>query len=662
MPDTHSDIRAHIERLQGPIVVFGAGGFIGANLVRAILRVREDCYAVTHQQYVPRRLVDLPSKHLISADLTNVASLARAFDRFAFKTIFQLGAFGGYSWQQDVDLIYRTNTLGLVNLLEVASEKGFSSFVHAGSSSEYGLNSAGPEESAALIPNSHYAVSKVSAAYLVRYAGEVRKQPIINVRFYSVYGPYEENERLIPQLLGHGMRGSYPPLVDPTVSRDFVYVDDAVEAALLAATEGVRRRPGASVNVASGRKTTIRELALLMKSICDIKAEPSWSSMPNRSWDRTDWYGNPAQAAEILGWRPRTTLEEGLRKTLLWQREQRILPSTQTPIPLGTPTRISAVVACYKDARAIPIMHERLSAAFTQMNVDYEIIFVNDASPDNTDEVLAGIAARDNHVVAIEHSRNFGSQSAFLSGMQMSTGDAVVLLDGDLQDPPEIIPEFYQQWLRGYEVVYGRRVKRETKRLLALCYKAFYRVFRGVSYIPMPLDAGDFSLMDRKVVNELLALPETDQFLRGLRAWVGFRQTGVDYVRQERMFGQSTNSWRKNIWWAKKGIFSFSFVPLELLSYFAIGMTGISFLAGILQIISRLLNPDIPHGVTTIIVLILFFGGVQLLAVAIVGEYLMRMFEETKKRPRYIRKTIRHGQDHYRTAAEMEGFLKKYKP
>ncbi len=151
-----------------------------------------------------------------------------------------------------------------------------------------------------------------------------------------------------------------------------------------------------------------------------------------------------------------------------------------------------------------------------------------------------------------------------------------------------------------------------------------------MSYIKIPNDAGDFSMIDRKVVRELVKLPETEVFLRGLRAWVGFKQIGVDYVRPERMFGRSTNNWRRNIGWAKKAIFSFSFLPLELLSYIGLVLTGVSFLAIIAQIIAKILYPDVPHGAATIIVLILFFGGVQLLAVSILGEYLAKIFEETK--------------------------------
>jgi polyisoprenyl-phosphate glycosyltransferase len=249
------------------------------------------------------------------------------------------------------------------------------------------------------------------------------------------------------------------------------------------------------------------------------------------------------------------------------------------------PLRLSAVIACYKDAQAIPLMHKRLSDVFASLAVEYEIIFVNDGSPDDTDSVLEELTSRDKHVLAIEHSRNFGSQNAFVSGMQLASGDAVILLDGDLQDPPEMIPAFYEKWREGNEVVYGRRVKREGSTLLAICCKAFYKVFRSISEVSMPLDAGDFALMDRKVVNELLALPETDQFLRGLRAWVGFTQTGVDYVRPERAFGRSNNGWLKNVWWAKKGIFSFSFAPIELLGYAGATMTVFSLLAAIYQVV-----------------------------------------------------------------------------
>ncbi len=274
------------------------------------------------------------------------------------------------------------------------------------------------------------------------------------------------------------------------------------------------------------------------------------------------------------------------------------------------------------------------------MGCPYEIIFVNDGSPDNTEAVLRDLAVRDKHVIAIFHSRNFSSQNAFVSGMTIATGDAVVLLDGDLQDPPELIEQFATKWHEGFDVVYGIRTKREAGIFLQVAYKIFYMTLAKLSYVEVPRDAGDFSLMDRKVVRCLLAMPERDIFVRGLRAWVGFRQTGVPYFRPGRMFGKTTNSLLKNIRWAKKGIFSFSYEPLELIFYLAVTVSFVSLLAIVFYVFLYFYTPDAPRGISTIIVLILFFSSVQLLSLSIIGEYLGRIFEEVKKRPKFIVKEV----------------------
>ena len=302
--------------------------------------------------------------------------------------------------------------------------------------------------------------------------------------------------------------------------------------------------------------------------------------------------------------------------------------------------KISAIIACYKDEQAIPHMHKRLTDTFNKIQVDYEIIFVNDGSPDNTESVLAGLAEKDAHVIAVNHSRNFSSQMAFTSGLDIATGDAVVLLDGDLQDPPELIESLYKKWLEGYDVVYGVRAKREAPFLMQMAYKIFYRVFHALSYVKIPLDAGDFSLMDRKVVEYLKQFPERDRFLRGLRAWVGFRQTGVPYARAERMFGKTTNNFFRNFNWATKGIFSFSYVPLEVITMLSFVTFLIAMLGMIVQIVLRILMPNAPHGITTVLVVVLFVGAIQLLSLSILGQYIGKIFEEVKQRPKYIVKSI----------------------
>lgn len=300
-------------------------------------------------------------------------------------------------------------------------------------------------------------------------------------------------------------------------------------------------------------------------------------------------------------------------------------------------SKISAIIACYCDAPAISIMYQRLIGVFQKISVDYEIIFVNDCSPDNTLEVLTELAAKDKKVIVVNHSRNFGSQSAFTSGLRIASGDAAVLLDGDLQDPPELIEQFFCKWQDGYEVVYGVRTKREVSWPLGIAYKIFYRIFSRVSYVSMPLNAGDFALLDRKVIDSLNSLPENNRFLRGLRAWVGFKQTGVSYIRPARMFGHSTNSFIKNLSWARKAILSFSYFPLDFIVWLAfISVVG-SLLFIVFQFIMRFLHPELsPPGYTTLVFFILFIGGIQLLCLGIIGSYLAHIYDEVKRRPPYI--------------------------
>lgn len=646
--------------LEGPVAIFGAGGFIGSNLAHALCAEREDIYAITHQSYRPWRLVELPQQRIVRCDINYATEVKELFRTFKFKTVLFFAAYGAYSKQSDPSLIYQTNVMGLLNVLSAAEEVGVKALVHAGSQSEYGLNCSGSVEDWELRPNSHYSVSKVAAAYMIKYWGQQRKLPIVNLRLYSAYGPWEESDRLIPVLIQKGQQGGYPPLVDPEISRDFVYVDDVVRATLLAALRGVKEAPGQSINVASGTRTTIQQVAATAKELFSLPDEPCWGTMTNRAWDLKDWYGDPSFARSALGWEAKVGFTEGLRRTTEWFMKHPESPSVYLPVDVMSPVRISAIIACYKDAQAIPYMYERLTKTFQSMRVEYEIIFVNDASPDNTREIAGGIAAKDSRVFVIEHSRNFGSQSAFLSGMNIATGNAVVLMDGDLQDPPELIPQFFEKWHKdGFEVVYGRRVQREASFLMRHTYKLFYRLFRRLANITIPLDAGDFSLIDRKVVDQMLSLPETDQFLRGLRAWVGFKQAGVDYVRPERMFGVSTNNLVRNLRWARKGIFSFSYAPLEFLLFGGLALMGLAAIALVCTIFIRFYDPSIPRGITTIVSLILGFGGLQVFATAIVGEYVGKILEETKNRPKYIVRAITHGGGQLTASSAVRAFIQE---
>jgi dolichol-phosphate mannosyltransferase len=636
-----------VRALRGPIQVLGAGGFVGANLLRRLLKYRQDVFGVVRT--LPAwRLDGIDRRHILETDLVDFAATRNLVASVRPSTIFDCVAYGAYSFETDQELIYRTNFTALVQLIELLAETGFTAFIHAGSSSEYGTNSAGPLEEASLQPNSHYSVSKVAASNYISYAGNIRRLPVLNLRLYSVYGPLEDLSRLIPNLVAKGLKGVFPPLVDPNTSRDFVYIDDVCDAFVQAAARLTPDIYGQSFNIGAGRATTIREVAKVAGDVFAIREEPVFGSMAGRSWDLPDWYAAPGKAKRLLNWSAKTDLATGLKLTSEWVRSLEGLDASAMTKRTPSPRRrsISAIVACYKDEQAIPVMHRRLTDTFKKLDVDYEIIFVNDGSPDNCADRIVEISATDPHVLGITHSRNFGSQMAFRSGMEMSVMQACVLLDGDLQDPPELIEQFYHRWTEGYDVVYGRRVKRDMSFGWGFLYKAFYRLFAYLSYVKIPLDAGDFSLIDRRVVGWLLRSPERDLFLRGLRAYIGFRQTGVDYVRPKRMFGESTNNLLKNLEWAKRAIFSFSNAPLKMLFAAGVVLLGLSVVLGVIVAALRILIPDIaPRGATTLLLASLFFGAVNLFAVGLLGEYIAKIMEEVKARPRLIRSgLIRNGE------------------
>ena len=654
-----------VMNLQGPILVVGASGFIGARLFHSLIKHRKDVYGASKNIHQSWRMSRLPASvlkdSLHTLDVTHLAGVKHLFARLRPKTIFNLSAYGAYERQSDALRAHQVNYIGTLNLLMAAEEIGCAAFVHAGSSSEYGINCKGPSENDELVPNSDYAASKAATSALIKFYGRIKNFPVANLRLYSIYGPWEEHDRLIPKVVASGLQGEFPAFASAAISRDFVYVDDCTQAMVLAALRLVQKEPGISLNVASGVKTTLADIAALSKKIFGIKCEPGFGTMTNRKWDLTEWFGSPTLIEQKLNWRASTSLAIGLRLAAEWQKSaQDVLINARV---VKTSKKVSAIIACYLDHQAIPFMHQRLTETFEKLGVDYEIIFVNDCSPASDEQVIADLCNRDPHVIGISHSRNFGSQSAFLSGMEIATGDAVVLLDGDLQDPPELIEDFYQRWNEGFDVVYGIRVKREAPAHMQILYKVFYRVFKSMANISIPLDAGDFSLIDRKLVRHLLQMHEKDIFLRGLRAWLGFKQVGVPYVRAERMFGVSTNNFLKNIWWTKKAIFSFSTKPLEYIQRLSVLIFGASFLLAGFYLVNYFVNPPANtngsgKGTTTIIVLLLILSATILFAISILGDYLGKVLEEVKARPRFVKAKILRMGETLSTEHEIREFIK----
>jgi polyisoprenyl-phosphate glycosyltransferase len=319
------------------------------------------------------------------------------------------------------------------------------------------------------------------------------------------------------------------------------------------------------------------------------------------------------------------------------------------PRRLNRPPFISVVIPCYNEEGNIQAMYDRLTPVLGGLTPTYEIIFVNNGSYDGSADLLDELAARDARVSVLTLSRNFGSQGAYSAGFAYASGDCVVGLDGDIQDPPEMIADFVAKWLEGYDVVYGVRARRKGSLLRRIGYKVFYRVLRRISYVQIPVDASDFALMDRRVIHILNGMPERSRLIRGLRAYAGFSQTGIPYVRQERFAGRTTNSFLGLFRWAGLGIVSFSFAPLDLISYLAITVVGITALALVVYTALYFIVPGAPRGFQTLLVITLFLGSVQLLCLSIIGTYLGKIFEEVKARPNFLVHDIQN--DHRTSAA-----------
>ncbi len=304
---------------------------------------------------------------------------------------------------------------------------------------------------------------------------------------------------------------------------------------------------------------------------------------------------------------------------------------------------ISLVIPAYNEEKALDELINRLVKAASEWRVDYEVILIDDGSKDNTWRIITQLHKKHAFLKAVRLSRNFGHQAAVTAGLRYARGDAVIVMDADLQDPPEILKAFIDKWREGYEVVYAVRKKRKESVFKRGAYFVFYRLLQKLAEIDIPLDSGDFCLMDRKVVEEVNRLPEKHRFIRGLRAWVGYRQIGLEYERCARTLGEPKYTMRKLIGLALNGLLSFSSFPLRLASLFGLAIAATSLGGLIFFFIYRVFDFKLfgysireAPGTATIFLTVLFLGGIQLITIGIIGEYLGRIFEEVKGRPTYI--------------------------
>ena len=310
---------------------------------------------------------------------------------------------------------------------------------------------------------------------------------------------------------------------------------------------------------------------------------------------------------------------------------------------------ISIVIPVFNEIDVIDVCYERLTGVMSGLQgYDYELVFVDDGSSDRTHERLVAFHEQDPHLKIVKFSRNFGHQIAVTAGVDEAAGDAIVIIDADLQDPPEVIPEMVRKWEQGYDVVYGvRRRRTGESRLKLLTAAAFYRLLRGFTNIEIPVDVGDFRLISARAAVQLRKLREKDRFVRGLVSWIGFKQIGIPYERDSRLAGETKYPYRKMFKFAIDGITSFSNLPLKLASWLGYMASFLAFVYLASVFVQRAMGYTI-EGWATIMVAMLFLGGVQLICLGIIGEYIGRIFNEIKARPMYVIESV------HQSAARMQ--------
>ncbi len=305
---------------------------------------------------------------------------------------------------------------------------------------------------------------------------------------------------------------------------------------------------------------------------------------------------------------------------------------------------LSIVIPVYNEEEVLPELCRLLYQTLSSIGESWEVIFINDGSQDRSSETLRAIPPGDGQVKIIEFSRNFGHQAAVTAGIDHARGEAVIVMDSDLQDPPDVLPRMVKRWRQGVEVVYAVRKKRKESWLKRASYFFFYRLLGFLSDTDIPLDAGDFCLMDRCVADQLRQLPEHGRFVRGLRAWVGFRQEPLEYERSARFAGKEKYTGVKLIQLALDGVFSFSYIPLRVTTFIGVIVSLASFLEALRIIYLKLFTDRFITGIAGLSVFVLFLGGMILLSLGVIGEYVGRLYEEVKGRPNYIvRKVERVG-------------------
>lgn len=532
------------------VLITGAHGFIGSHLLNLLSVAHVPCVGLSSGKSTSNiRVNSFGRKNLILCDLDQPSSVASSLQKATM--VVHTATYGAYSWQVESGEIFK-QVQQLETLLSEARKKGLKAFVHLGTSSEYGKNCDHAREEQTPEANSLYSLAKIQCHNLISYYGKTLNVPALTLRLFSIYGPGEHPRKLIPHICSAVLEEKELIFSDPDTARDFVHIYDALEIILDTLLKIQPQDFGEAYNVCTGHQTTLKSIADLLTRDYNFQ-NVRWSASVAKSWDLKTWVGATQKTFQRFGWRAKIDFSQGLQQTMEYYRTHRFLLNYEFFLPRR---KISVIAPCYMDLQSIPILFERLRRVFEDLKYDFEFIVIDDVSPDGAYESLKDYALKDARWILAKHTRNFGSQSIFMHGLDIATGDAVVLMDGDLQDPPELIPKFIEKWEQGFDLCLGQRVARDEGWWFSFKCKSFYRLWNLVSRIDIPLDCGDFGLISQAAAKQIVAFRTKIKLWRTLRAFPAYKTALIPYRRPHRAFGFSTNSNRKLIMWSLKFLFS----------------------------------------------------------------------------------------------------------
>lgn len=611
------------------ILITGGTGFIGSHLVPRLLEQGHEVALLTRSHTEMPVWWGANIKVVCHQHNGSIEDMLNVFQQAKPDLIYHLAThFVAEHSSEDLEELVKTNVLFSMQVVEAMAATGVSRIVIASTVWTHFQNKE-------YSPVSLYAATKKAFENILQFYSENHGFKVISLELYDTYGPYDYRPKLIPLLLSLRQTSEPVPLSLGEQPLSLTFVEDVVRAFVIAGERVLEGDEPFSETfcVRSAEEYTLRKTVEIFEKASGHDLNIEFGGRPYRKREVMElWRG------EILpDWEALVDLEEGFKRTI---KEHRTFPRTE---PVNQKL-LSFIIPSFNEYPNIEALCSRIVKMMNEIKeYEFEVIFIENGSTDQSDQLLRQLHKGDKRIKMVKLSRNFGYQGAISAGLKFATGDWVAVLDGDQQDPPELIPDLLKKAETGFDIVYGVREKRLGSRYKNFAYKMFYRIYSYFSEIDVPRDAGEFCVMSRRAVEAINRMPERQRFVRGLRTWVGFRQAAFNYTREERAEGESKFDLLRMVYLGLDGILSFSVVPLRFSMFLglvtfvlALGLGAVHFINRLSELFGYDAALSLPPGLTQINLTIIFLFGITIFSIGVVGEYIGRIYNEVKKRPLFL--------------------------